>query len=73
MNMNSSTTTQNASSTLRQPAPQGPAVNEQACDQLKPVDDIVDYVTTYARQNPGTAAVWCFGIGFIVGWKLKPW
>ncbi len=42
-------------------------------DQLKPVDDLVDYVSTYAKQNPGTAALWCFGIGFIVGWKLKPW
>ncbi len=73
MNMNSSTTTQNASSASRQPASQGAVVNGQTCDQLKPVDDIVDYVTTYARQNPGTAAVWCFGIGFIVGWKLKPW
>lgn len=40
---------------------------------LQPADDLVDYVTTYARENPGTAALWCFGVGFIVGWKLKPW
>ncbi|MCA9072197.1 MAG: hypothetical protein KDA84_24895 [Planctomycetaceae bacterium] len=41
--------------------------------QLEPVDDVVEYVKTYARQNPGTAALWCFGVGFIIGWKLKPW
>ena len=40
---------------------------------LQPVDDFVEYLTSYARQNPGTAALWCFGLGFIVGWRLKPW
>ncbi len=42
-------------------------------ERLHPADDILEYATTYARQNPGTAALWCFGIGFILGWKLKPW
>jgi hypothetical protein len=42
-------------------------------NQFQPVDDLVEYVTSYARQNPGTAALWCFGLGFIVGWRLKPW
>ncbi len=42
-------------------------------EKLQPTDDVVNYVKTYARQNPGTAALWCFGVGFIVGWKLKPW
>lgn len=40
---------------------------------LKPGEDIVDYVTAYAKENPGVVALWCFGIGFVVGWKLKPW
>ena len=40
---------------------------------MKPADDIVDYLTTYARQKPDVAALWCFGIGFVLGWKLKPW
>lgn len=35
--------------------------------------DFVEYVKAYARENPGTAALWCFGIGFVVGWKMKPW
>ncbi len=42
-------------------------------ESLQPSDDIIEYLKCYARQNPGTAALWCFGIGFIVGWKLKPW
>ena len=35
--------------------------------------DIVCYLTDYAKQNPGYAALWCLGIGFVLGWKLKPW
>jgi hypothetical protein len=35
--------------------------------------DILDFVTNYAREKPGYAALWCIGIGFVLGWKLKPW
>lgn len=41
--------------------------------KLQPKDDLVNYVTAYAKENPGVVALWCFGIGFVVGWKLKPW
>jgi len=41
--------------------------------QLEPKEDLVQYAMNYAQQNPGTAALWCFGVGFILGWKLKPW
>ena len=27
----------------------------------------------YARAEPWAFAGWAFGIGFILGWKLKPW
>jgi hypothetical protein len=27
----------------------------------------------YARAEPWAFAGWVFGIGFILGWKLKPW
>ena len=27
----------------------------------------------YARERPDVVALWCFGIGFVLGWKLKPW
>jgi hypothetical protein len=42
-------------------------------DQRHPVDDLVEYVVSYARQKPEVAALWCLGIGFVLGWKLKPW
>ncbi|HEX5472860.1 MAG TPA: hypothetical protein VFW73_13295, partial [Lacipirellulaceae bacterium] len=35
--------------------------------------DLIEYLKEYARDNPGAAALWCFGVGFILGWKLKPW
>lgn len=35
--------------------------------------DLTEYLTNYARQNPGTAALTCLGVGFVLGWKLKPW
>jgi hypothetical protein len=27
----------------------------------------------YARERPEMVILWSFGIGFILGWKLKPW
>jgi hypothetical protein len=27
----------------------------------------------YGRERPEIVALWCFGIGFVLGWKLKPW
>jgi len=35
--------------------------------------DMVEYITEYARQKPGHAALACIGVGFVLGWKLKPW
>jgi hypothetical protein len=46
--------------------------NAQA-QSMQPMPDLVEYVRQYARQKPEVAAMWCFGIGFVVGWKLKPW
>jgi hypothetical protein len=41
--------------------------------EIKPIDDLVAYLREYARQKPCTSALVCIGIGFILGWKLKPW
>ena len=35
--------------------------------------DAIQYVRDYVREKPETAALWCLGIGFVLGWKLKPW
>jgi hypothetical protein len=40
---------------------------------LKPFDDMIEYLRAYARERPEVVALTCFGIGFILGWKLKPW
>ena len=36
-------------------------------------DAAVTLAREYARQRPEVVAMWAFGIGFILGWKLKPW
>ncbi len=36
-------------------------------------EEAIQYVRDYVRTNPETAALWCLGIGFVLGWKLKPW
>jgi hypothetical protein len=41
--------------------------------QMQPAQDCLAYLREYARQRPDVAALWCFGIGFVLGWKLKPW
>ncbi len=46
------------------------SVTEQA---LSARHDLVNYVREYARQNPEATALWCLGVGFLLGWKLKPW
>ena len=34
---------------------------------------LVRHLKEFAAENPAGAAVWCFGIGFVLGWRLKPW
>lgn len=41
--------------------------------QLEPFADMMEYLREYARERPEVMAMACFGIGFILGWKLKPW
>jgi hypothetical protein len=40
---------------------------------LNPRQDLMEYAKQYAREKPDVVALWCFGVGFILGWKLKPW
>lgn len=41
--------------------------------ELHPLKDLICYMREYARERPEVVALTCFGIGFILGWKLKPW
>jgi hypothetical protein len=42
-------------------------------DYRRPQHDFVKHAIEYSREHPGVAAFCCFGVGFILGWKLKPW
>ena len=33
----------------------------------------LEHFHEYGRERPGVVALWCFGIGFVLGWKLKLW
>ena len=38
-----------------------------------PSSELLEYVRQYARERPEVVALWCLGIGFVLGWKLKMW
>lgn len=35
--------------------------------------EAVDWLEDYARSHPTSFGLWALGIGFVLGWKLKPW
>lgn len=37
------------------------------------VDAAMELFKEYSRERPEVVAMWAFGIGFVLGWKLKPW
>ena len=41
--------------------------------QLSPGQAALEFFQDYARERPEVVAMWAFGIGFVLGWKLKPW
>ena len=36
-------------------------------------NEMVDRMKDYARDQPVSFGLWALGIGFVLGWKLKPW
>lgn len=40
---------------------------------IHPLDDLVEYARCYVQEKPEMAALICFGVGFVLGWKLKFW
>jgi hypothetical protein len=49
------------------------ANSEMSGQELHPIHDAYAYFREYARQRPDVVALWCLGVGFVLGWKLKPW
>jgi ElaB/YqjD/DUF883 family membrane-anchored ribosome-binding protein len=38
----------------------------------EPARDLISLAKEYAKDHPDVAACWAFGLGVVVGWKLKP-
>lgn len=47
----------------------GPPVGTLECM----ANDVIDHVKDYARDHPTAFGLWALGVGFVLGWKLKPW
>ncbi len=47
---------------------------QPACEpQASILCDLQCYTRDYVQQQPEKAALICLGVGFVLGWKLKPW
>ena len=53
--------------------PYGTGTSERPEQLQNPTEKLMEYFTEYAREKPEMVALWAFGIGFVLGWKLKPW
>ena len=36
-------------------------------------DEVLVRLKDYAREHPVSFGLWALGVGFVLGWKLKPW
>ena len=70
----SSTTTKANSSGLYIPADSGSSASAMDGTALHDtIERTMERIEEYARREPWTFATCVFGVGFILGWKLKPW
>ncbi len=44
-----------------------------AADLESYAGEALERIKGYARDEPVSFALWAFGVGFVLGWKLKPW
>jgi hypothetical protein len=42
-------------------------------EELTASEAAIECFTEYAKARPEVVALWAFGIGFVLAWKLKPW
>jgi hypothetical protein len=40
---------------------------------ISPGEAALEFLRDYSRERPEVVAMWAFGIGFLLAWKLKPW
>ena len=48
-----------------------PLVRAKTC--VRTTKSALEHFQEYGRERPGVVALWCFGVGFVLGWKLKLW
>ena len=37
----------------------------------EPAKDLLGLLSDYAKEKPDVAAMWAFGLGIMIGWKLR--
>lgn len=69
-NENSSATSERVQKIAQSAASTGQDMAEHYVTE--PAKDLVTLAKDFVKKKPDVAAMWCFGLGLIVGWKLKP-
>ena len=63
-----------ASTTEEHPVPESPNEPQVRTEPLaQTTKSALEHFREYGRERPEILALWCFGIGFVLGWKLKLW
>jgi hypothetical protein len=63
-----------AKSNLKVADDNGPSALAAEAGKLSPfLENALESVESYAREKPWEFGMWMLGIGFVLGWKLKPW
>jgi hypothetical protein len=55
------------------PAESGRPEEISADTELTASEAAYECFRAYAGEHPGAVALLCLGLGFVLGWKLKPW
>ncbi|MBL8814883.1 MAG: hypothetical protein JNL58_02550 [Planctomyces sp.] len=42
-------------------------------DGTQPLAELQKQFVQYAKEKPEVCAIGCLVVGFVLGWKLKPW
>ena len=63
-----------ATSRIEFPADMSQAIRPAVAPSLESyAAEVFERVKDYAKEEPVAFGLWAFGIGFVLGWKLKPW
>ena len=63
-----------ASSTEEQTVPQSQnEIRARTAPSEPTPKSALEHFQEYGRERPEIVALWCLGIGFVLGWKLKLW